>query len=82
MSAEAELPVLPHLIDDRETGHSISLFPQLAAAGLEAFFDRDSNAGDLGSRLRADIEKSPHRFSDGKKIIDQKHPVSLVQKLF
>lgn len=82
MSAEAELPVLPHLIDDRETGHSISLFSQLAAAGLEAFFDRDSNAGDLGSRLRADIEKSPHRFSDGKKIIDQKYPVSLVQKLF
>ena len=82
MSAEAKLPVLPHLVDDRATGPSISLFPELSAAGLEALFDRDSNAGDFGSCLRANIEKSPHRFSDGEKIIDQKHSVSPVQKLF
>lgn len=53
--------------------HTVAGFLQQLVAGLEGFFDHDSDSGYAASRLFHDPGQPEGRFTVGKEIIDDQH---------
>ena len=80
--AESDFSAVVHRIYYRKRFYADALVSYKLAAVLKSFFDNYTCAGNRCARLLGNVDKSVKCLTFGKEIIDYKHRIVTVQKLF
>ena len=69
-----------HIGDTGQALDAEAALAELIATALEALLNGDANAGNLGARSLADLDKTLERAAVGQKVVDNQDLVALGQK--